>query len=462
MSEIKINLNKVQMRKQEKENRTKNFDEVDLGYSKEEAIKEASRCLQCKHKPCVAGCPIHVKIPEFIKCIAENDLEGARAKIKETHLFPSICGRVCPQELQCEKNCVLAKKGAPISIGHLERFVGDSELEDLKNIESITQKNGKKIAVVGSGPSGLACAGELIRFGFDVTIFEALHEIGGVLTYGIPQFRLNREIVKKTVKLLQNLGVKIKKNFIIGKSITIDELLNEEGFDAVFICSGAGLPRLLNIKGEHSVGVYTANEYLTRVNLMQAHLEDAKTPIIKGNIVITVGGGNVAMDASRTALRLGAKRSIVVYRRTEAEMPARIEEINHAKEEGVEFNFLLNPTEIFADENGIVKSLQCVKMQLLEPDESGRVNSIPIENSETEIPCDVVIVAIGNRPNPLIQKATPDLEVSSNGTIKADENGRTSKKFVYAGGDVVTGAATVVLAIEAGQKASKSIVEDLK
>jgi len=454
---------RVPMREQKPDVRGRNFQEVPFGYSEEEAMQEASRCLNCKKPFCVDGCPVNVKIPEFVKLISDGKFADAAQKIKETNALPAVCGRVCPQEEQCEALCILGKKGSSVAIGNLERFAADWERNNgTVNIPKCKPKNGLKVAIVGSGPAGLTCAGELIKEGFDVTIFEALHETGGVLIYGIPEFRLPKEIVKKEIEFLEKLGVTIEKNFIIGKTATVDELLNEEGFSAVFVGSGAGLPQFMKMKGENSIGVYSANEYLTRNNLMRAFAPNAQTPVIKGNRTITVGGGNVAMDSARTALRLGAEKSMIVYRRSKDEMPARKAEVHHAEEEGIEFNMLCNPIEVIANENGFVTALRCERMELGEPDASGRRKPIPVKGSEFEIPCDVVIIAIGNTPNPLIQSTTPDISVSKRGTIVADEKtGRTSKKYVYAGGDIVTGAATVILAMGAGKTAAKSIIEDL-
>ena len=451
------------MREQDPAVRSRNFLEVPYGYSEEEAVREAKRCIQCKKPLCVEGCPVNVKIPEFLKLITEGKFAEAAAKIKETNALPAICGRVCPQEDQCEKRCILGKKGAPVCIGNLERFAADWERQHGRiKIPEIKPPNGKRVAIVGSGPAGLTCAGELVKEGFDVTVFEALHEAGGVLTYGIPEFRLPKEIVKQEVSYLEKLGVKIEKNSVIGKTINVDELLGEENFDAVFIGSGAGLPSFMNIKGENLIGVYSANEYLTRSNLMKAYLEDSPTPIMRGRNVVTVGGGNVAMDAARTALRLGAEKSIIVYRRSEQEMPARKAEIHHAKQEGIIFNYLCNPVEILGDSNGFVQAVRCIRMELREPDSSGRRRPVPVQGSEFDIPCDVAIIAIGNSPNPLISMSTPDIKITKRGTIEADEkDGRTSKKFVYAGGDIVTGAATVILAMGAGKVAARSIMEDL-
>jgi len=451
------------MKEQDAEKRRRNFEEVPFGYTEKEAMAEAARCLQCKKPKCVEGCPVNVLIPQFIKLIAEGDFAGAARKLKETNTLPAICGRVCPQEDQCEKQCILGIKGDPVAIGNLERFAADWERNhDAIEIPERKTSNGKKVAVIGSGPAGLTCAGDLVKNGFDVTIFEALHESGGVLVYGIPEFRLPKDIVKQEIEYLEKCGVEIERNFIVGKTATIDELMQEEGFDAVFVGSGAGLPSFMRIPGENNIGVYSANEYLTRSNLMKAYLEDAHTPIMRGKRVVTVGGGNVAMDSARTALRLGADNSIIVYRRSEAEMPARKAEIHHAQEEGIEFNLLCNPIEILANDEGFVRSIRCIRMELGEPDASGRRRPVPVEGSEFEIECDVVVIAIGNKPNPLVPDSTPDIEISKWGTIAADEKtGRTSKKFVYAGGDIVTGAATVILAMGAGKIAAQSIMEDL-
>jgi glutamate synthase (NADPH/NADH) small chain len=454
---------RVPMKEQDPKTRAANFKEVPCGYTPEEAQAEAGRCLQCKKPLCVDGCPVNVKIPQFIKLIVEGDFAAAARTLKETNALPAVCGRVCPQEEQCEIRCILGKKGTPIAIGNLERFAADWERENNKvAIPPVKPKNGSKVAIIGSGPAGLTCAGELIKEGFDVTIFEALHEAGGVLVYGIPEFRLPKDIVKQEINYLEKLGVRVERNFVVGKTATVDELMQEEGFEAVFVGSGAGLPSFLQVKGENGIGVYSANEYLTRSNLMRAYTGDAATPIMRGKRVVTVGGGNVAMDSARTALRLGAENSIIVYRRSEAEMPARKAEIHHAKEEGIEFNLLCNPVEILADEKGVVTGIRCIRMELGVPDESGRRRPVPVAGSEFVIACEVVVVAIGNSPNPLIPNTTPDIKVSKWGTIEADEkSGRTSKKFVYAGGDIVTGAATVILAMGAGKVAAKSIMEDL-
>jgi len=453
----------IKMREQDPGVRAANFSEVPFGYSPDEAKAEASRCLQCRKPLCVTGCPVNVQIPQFIKLIVEGDFAAAARKIKETNALPAVCGRVCPQEEQCELKCILGKKGSPIAVGNLERFAADWEREKkCIEIPQVKPSNGKKVAVVGSGPAGLTCAGELVKEGFDVTIFEALHEAGGVLVYGIPEFRLPKEIVKQEISYLEKLGVKLEKNFVVGRTATVDEFLREEGYDAVFVGSGAGLPLFLNVKGENGVGVYSANEYLTRSNLMRAFSDHAATPIMRGKRVVTVGGGNVAMDSARTALRLGAQNSIIVYRRSEAEMPARTAEVHHAKEEGIEFRLLCNPVEILTDDKGVVIGIKCIRMELGEPDGSGRRRPVPVTGSEFIIDCEVVVVAIGNSPNPLIPNATPDIKVSAWGGIVTDEKtGRTSKKSVYAGGDIVTGAATVILAMGAGKIAAKSIVEYL-
>jgi len=454
----------IRMKEQDPKQRVRNFQEVPFGYSNDEALAEAKRCLQCKKPLCVEGCPVAVKIPEFIKLIVDGKHVDAARKIKETNALPAICGRVCPQETQCEAKCILGKKGAPINVGHLERFCADFEMAEGGEfvMPAMKPKNGKKVGVVGSGPAGLTVAGELVKEGFDVTIFEALHEPGGVLVYGIPEFRLPKDIVRKEINYLEKLGVHLERNFIVGKTATIDGLMNEEGFDAIFVGSGAGLPSFMHIPGENSIGVYSANEYLTRSNLMKAFKDSSDTPIIKGRNVVTVGGGNVAMDSARTALRLGAASSTIVYRRTEAEMPARSAEVHHAQQEGIVFKLLTNPVAVISDKDGFVKSLRCIRMELGEPDDSGRRRPVPVKDSEFDIDCDVVIIAIGNNPNPLIPETTPDIKVSKHGTIIANEaDGRTSKKHVYAGGDIVTGAATVILAMGAGKAAARSIAEDL-
>lgn len=455
-------LKKVPVREQAPDVRNHNFEEVCLGYNKEEAMEEATRCLNCKNAQCVKGCPVSINIPEFIHNVKEGNIEEAYKVIGQSSALPAICGRVCPQESQCEGKCIRGIKGEAVSIGKLERFVADWARENDIKPEKATSKNGKRVAVIGSGPSGLTCAGDLAKLGYDVTIFEALHEAGGVLVYGIPEFRLPKDtVVKHEIENVKSLGVEIDTNVVIGKSVTIDQLLDEEGFDAVFIGSGAGLPRFMGIPGENANGVFSANEYLTRNNLMKAFKTDYDTPIAAGTKVAVVGGGNVAMDAARTALRLGAEVHIV-YRRSEAELPARAEEVHHAKEEGIVFDLLTNPTEILVDENGWVKGMKCVKMELGEPDASGRRRPVEIEGSEFELDLDTVIMALGTSPNPLISSTTKGLEINKRACIVADEEfGRTSKEGVFAGGDAVTGAATVILAMGAGKAAAKGIHEYL-
>ena len=443
---------------QKPETRAKNFKEVPYGFNIELAQKEASRCIQCKKPLCFEGCPVNIDIPAFIKLIGECDFIGAARKIKETNGLPAVCGRVCPQEDQCEKVCVIGKKGDPVSIGSLERFVADYEREHGDEfIPEIPEKTGRKIAVVGSGPAGLTVAGDLAKKGHDVTIFETLHKAGGVLVYGIPEFRLPKAIVESEINYLKKLGVKIELSFVIGMSETVDELF-DEGFDAVFLGTGAGLPMFMQIPGENLNGVYSANEYLTRVNLMKAYDPEYETPVLRKKKVAVLGGGNVAMDSARTALRLGGEEVYVVYRRSRTEMPARIDEIHHGEEEGLKFKFLMNPIRILGDENGWVKGLECIRMELGEPDESGRRRPIPIEGSEIVLNVECVIVAIGNGPNPLVPTTTPGLKTNRRGNIVADEEtGVTSKKGVFAGGDIVTGAATVILAMGAGKKAAVAI-----
>ncbi|MCX7736955.1 MAG: NADPH-dependent glutamate synthase [Candidatus Kapabacteria bacterium] len=453
------------MPEQDPEVRNKNFDEVNLGYDAALAMAEAERCLRCKKPVCIQGCPVAVKIPDFIMMVAEGRFKEAAAILKEDNTLPAVCGRVCPQETQCEQVCVVAKKAEPVAIGYLERFVADWERMNIGiQVPEIKEKTGKKVAIIGGGPSGLSCAGDLIRMGHDVTVFEALHEIGGVLIYGIPEFRLPKEIVKAEVDGLKAMGVKFETNFIVGLTKTIDELLQE--YDAVFIGVGAGLPYFLNVPGEHLNGVYSSNEFLTRVNLMKAYdREHADTPVfdMTGATVAVFGGGNTAMDAVRTSLRLGAKKAMIVYRRTEAEMPARIEEIKHAKEEGVEFILLAAPIELLGDENGWLRAMKLQKMELGEPDASGRRRPVPIPGAIEEIPIDAAIVAIGNGSNPIISKTTPDLKVNKWGNILVDEaTMKTNKKGVFAGGDIVTGGATVILAMGAGRTAAKAIDEYLK
>ena len=456
-----MSLTKVVMPEQEPNVRNKNFDEVTLGYTKEMAMEEATRCLNCKNKPCVSKCPVNVSIPEFIAHVAEGDFEAAYQTITRDNALPAICGRVCPQENQCEGQCVRGIKGEPVGIGRLERFVADYHMKNAKVEPLQVEKNGKKVAVVGSGPAGITCAGELIKKGYDVTVFEALHKAGGVLSYGIPEFRLPKVLVAKEIETIEQLGVKIETNVVVGRSITIDELM-EEGYDAVFVGSGAGLPRFLNIPGENLLGVYSANEFLTRVNLMKGYkFPEAPTPVKVGEKVAVVGAGNVAMDAARTAKRLGAKEVYIVYRRSEEELPARKEEIHHAKEEGIIFKLLNNPAKIVG-ENGWVTGMECVKQELGEPDASGRRSPVPIEGSNYILDVDTVIIAIGQSPNPLIRQTTPGLEVQKWGGIIVEEDTmKTSKDGVYAGGDTVTGAATVILAMGAGKKAAKAIHEKL-
>lgn len=436
--------------------RNKNFEEVSLGYTPEMAIAEANRCLGCKNMPCVAGCPVNVQIPDFIKKIADGDFEGAYLKISETNALPAVCGRVCPQECQCEGKCIRGIKGESVAIGRLERFAADFYRENCeKKIPEIKQ-NGKKVAVIGAGPAGLTCAGDLAKLGYKVTIFEAFHTPGGVLVYGIPEFRLPKSIVAKEIKGLEDLGVEIKTNMVIGKTLTVDEIM-EMGYEAVFIGSGAGLPMFMGIEGEGSVGVYSANEFLTRINLMKAYLDDYDTPIKKANSVAVVGGGNVAMDAARCAKRLGAEHVYIVYRRGEAEMPARKEEIHHAKEEEIEFKLLCNPVRVIADENGRVTGLECVKMELGEPDQSGRRRPVAIEGSEFILDVESVIMALGTSPNPLIRTTTDGIDANKWGCLLVNEELQTTKQGVYAGGDAVTGAATVILAMGAGKTAAASI-----
>ena len=451
-------LTKVPVREQDAAARAKNFEEVCLGYNKEEAMEEAQRCINCKNAQCIKGCPVAIDIPAFIEQVKLGNIEQAYKIISESSALPAVCGRVCPQETQCEGKCIRGIKGDAISIGKLERFVADWARENGIKPESAKEKNGRKVAVIGSGPAGLTCAGDLARLGYDVTIFEALHEAGGVLVYGIPEFRLPKEdVVAKEIANVESLGVKIEKNVIIGKSITIDELIEEEGFEAVFIGSGAGLPKFMEIPGENANGVFSANEYLTRSNLMKAFSEDSNTPLMRGKKVAVVGGGNVAMDAARTALRLGAEVHIV-YRRSEEELPARVEEVHHAKEEGIIFDLLTNPVEILEDENNSVKGMRCIKMELGEPDASGRRRPVEVPGSEFEIELDTVIMSLGTSPNPLISSTTEGLETNKWKCIIADEEfGKTTKEGVFAGGDAVTGAATVILAMGAGKAAAKGI-----
>lgn len=454
-----MSLKKVSIPEQDPKIRSRNFDEVSLGYTEEMAIEEAQRCLNCKHKPCISGCPVNVKIPEFITLVAEGKFEEAYDKITETNSLPAVCGRVCPQETQCEQKCVRGIKGEPVAIGRLERFVADWTIKNVKKTYKKTERNGKKVAIIGSGPSGLSCAGDLIKLGYDVTIFEAFHTSGGVLVYGIPEFRLPKSLVQKEIDSLLDQGVEIRTNMVIGKVLTIEEIM-EEGYSSVFIGSGAGLPAFMNIPGENLNGVYSANEFLTRINLMKAYKENADTPIKRGKSVAVVGGGNVAMDAARCAQRLGAEKVYIIYRRSEAEMPARLEEVHHAKEEGIIFKLLTNPTGILGDESGWVKGIECVEMELGEADASGRRRPVVKQGSEHIVDVDTVIISIGTSPNPLIRSTTPDLETNKWGCIVVNEDtGLTSKEGVYAGGDAVTGAATVILAMGAGKVAAKAIDE---
>ena len=456
-------LKKVPVREQDAKKRAANFEEVCLGYNKEEAMEEANRCIGCKNAQCIKGCPVSINIPEFISHVKQGDIEGAYQVISESSALPAVCGRVCPQESQCEGKCIRGIKGEAISIGKLERFVADWARENEIKPEGAKEKNGKKVAVIGSGPAGLTCAGDLAKMGYDVTIFEALHEAGGVLVYGIPEFRLPKQaVVAKEIENVRSLGVKIETNVVVGKSVTIDELIQDEGFEAVFIGSGAGLPKFMGIPGENANGVFSANEYLTRSNLMKAFDENSDTPIMRGKKVAVVGGGNVAMDAARTALRLGAEVHIV-YRRSEEELPARVEEVYHAKEEGIIFDLLTNPIAIVEDEKGWVTGMKCIKMELGEPDESGRRRPVEVAGSEFVMDVDTVIMSLGTSPNPLISSTTEGLEVNKwKCIVAAEENGQTSKEGVYAGGDAVTGAATVILAMGAGKAGAKGIDEYLR
>lgn len=452
---------RTDMPQQEPAVRAKNFLEVATGYTMQMALDEASRCLHCKHKPCVNGCPVNINIPDFIKMITEENFEGAYQVISESSSLPAVCGRVCPQESQCESKCVRGIKTEPVAIGRLERFVADYHNEHSTEKIQKPESNGHKVAVIGSGPSGLTCAGDLAKLGYEVTIFEALHTAGGVLQYGIPEFRLPKAIVNKEVDNLRDLGVDVETNMVIGRVLSIDELM-EDGYEAVFIGSGAGLPRFMNIPGENLKGVYSANEFLTRVNLMKAYKEGSTTPIMHAKRVAVVGGGNVAMDAARSALRLGAEEVNIIYRRSDAELPARAEEVHHAKEEGIIFRTLTNPVEILGDDDDAVTGIKCVEMELGEPDASARRRPIVKEGSEFTIPMDCVIMSIGTSPNPLIKSTTEGLDTQKWGGIIADEDGLTSRPFVYAGGDAVTGAATVILAMGAGKKAAAAIDEAIK
>lgn len=455
-------MKKVPVHEQDAKVRATNFEEVCLGYNKEEAMEEAVRCINCKNAQCINGCPVSINIPGFIEKVKEGDIEAAYQVISESSALPAVCGRVCPQESQCEGKCIRGIKGEPVSIGKLERFVADWATQKGIKPQGAKEKNGRKVAVIGSGPAGLTCAGDLAKMGYEVTIFEALHEAGGVLVYGIPEFRLPKTaVVAKEIENVKSLGVKIETNVVVGKSVTIDELMEEEGFSAVFIGSGAGLPKFMGIPGEQANGVFSANEYLTRSNLMKAFNEDSFTPIMRGKKVAVVGGGNVAMDAARTALRLGAEVH-VVYRRSEEELPARVEEVHHAKEEGIIFDLLTNPVEIIADENSWVSGIKCIKMELGEPDDSGRRRPVEVAGSEFVIEVDSVIMSLGTSPNPLISSTTEGLEINKYKCIIADEEfGKTTKEGVYAGGDAVTGAATVILAMGAGRAGAKGIDEYL-
>ena len=453
---------KTPMPEQAADVRNKNFLEVATGYTEEMAVSEAERCLNCKHKPCVSGGPVNIRIPEFLAKVVERDFEGAYKVILSTNCLPAVSGRVCPQETQCESKCVRGIKGEPVGIGRVERFVADYAREHGFSAGEKPESNGHKVAIVGSGPAGLSCAGDLVAKGYDVTIFEALHVAGGVLSYGIPEFRLPKEIVKKEVANLEKLGVTIKTDYIVGRTISVDELFEQEGFEAVFIGSGAGLPSFMNIPGESLLGVYSANEYLTRTNLMHAYDEEYMTPIYRGRSVAVVGGGNVAMDAARCAKRLGAENVYIVYRRSMEELPARAEEVHHAMEEGIVFKLLNNPVQIVGDEQGRVKGIECVEMELGEPDASGRRRPIEKANSNFVIDVDTVIMAIGTSPNPLIKNTTPGIEVNRKGCLVCTEDMATTRKGVYAGGDAVTGAATVILAMGAGKTAAASIDKYIK
>ncbi len=455
----KIKTPRAKMPEQDPDKRRRNFDEVPLGLTEEMAMVEASRCLQCKKPLCVAGCPVSVKIPEFIKLIAEKDFSGAAKKLWETNALPAVCGRVCPQEDQCEGVCIVGKKGDPVAIGYLEKFAADWErTHGSGEVPEVAKATGKKVAIVGSGPSAITVAGDLLLKGHDVTIFEAFHKPGGVLVYGIPEFRLPKAIVASEIATLEKMGAKIECNTVVGASISIDELF-EEGFNAVYIGVGAGLPRFMNLEGENCIGIYSANEYLTRTNLMKGYLfPEYDTPIARGKNVVVLGAGNVAMDSARTAMRLGAESVKIVYRRSREEMPARDEELHHAEEEGIEFVLLTNPTKFYGDDNGRVTGMECLKMELGEPDDSGRRRPIPMEGSEFDFDCDLVVVSVGSNANPLLTSSTPGLDLNRWGNIDADPaNGKTSKKGVWAGGDIVTGAATVILAMGAGRDAATSM-----
>lgn len=457
-----MSLKKNEMPSQAPDVRNKNFKEVTLGYTREQAVDEANRCLNCKNKPCVSGCPVAIDIPEFIAKIREEDFEGAYQIISKSSSLPAVCGRVCPQETQCESKCVRGIKGEPVAIGRLERFVADYHMQNCRELPKVPEQNGHKVAIIGAGPSGLTCAGDLARLGYDVTVYEALHLAGGVLVYGIPEFRLPKAIVQKEIENLEAMGVKINTNMVIGKTLSIDELF-EYGYEAVFIGSGAGLPRFMGIPGENLKGVYSANEFLTRVNLMKAYKDDSDTPVLNAKNVAVVGGGNVAMDAARCAKRLGAENVYIVYRRSMNELPARQEEVEHAEEEGIIFKTLNNPVEILGDEHKFVNGVKCIEMELGEPDESGRRSPVPKPGSEFLLDVDCVVMSIGTSPNPLIRNTTKGLETNKRGCFIVDEEtGKTSRDGVYAGGDAVTGAATVILAMGAGKDAAKAIDEYIK
>lgn len=458
-----MSLEKIKMPEQEPNIRNANFEEVSMGYTEEMAMEEASRCLNCKHKPCVSGCPVNVRIPEFIAEVAKGDFMKAYEVITSTNALPAVCGRVCPQESQCESKCVRGVKGEPVAIGRLERFVADWYMKNCDEMPKKPESNGKKVAVVGSGPSGLACAGDLAKLGYEVSIFEAFHTAGGVLVYGIPEFRLPKAIVQKEIDKLSAMGVKVMTNMVIGKVLSVDELIDDMGFSAVFIGSGAGLPSFMGIPGEALVGVYSANEYLTRINLMKAYKTDYDTPIKKSKAVAVVGGGNVAMDAARCAKRLGAENVYIVYRRSEKEMPARLEEVHHAKEEGIDFRLLNNPVQILDDGNGKVTGMECQVMELGEADASGRRRPVPVEGSNYVLDVDTVVMSIGTSPNPLIRSTTKGLDTNRKGCLVVnEETNQTTRDGIYAGGDAVTGAATVILAMGAGKKAAASIHDYLK
>lgn len=464
---IKIDMPNMSMKKNEMPSqapdvRNKNFKEVTLGYTREQAVDEANRCLNCKNKPCVSGCPVAIDIPEFIAKIREEDFEGAYQIISKSSSLPAVCGRVCPQETQCESKCVRGIKGEPVAIGRLERFVADYHMQNCRELPKVPEQNGHKVAIIGAGPSGLTCAGDLARLGYDVTVYEALHLAGGVLVYGIPEFRLPKAIVQKEIENLEAMGVKINTNMVIGKTISVDELF-DYGYEAIFIGSGAGLPRFMGIPGENLKGVYSANEFLTRVNLMKAYKDDSDTPVLNAKNVAVVGGGNVAMDAARCAKRLGAENVYIVYRRSMNELPARQEEVEHAEEEGIIFKTLNNPVEILGDEHKFVNGVKCIEMELGEPDESGRRSPVPKPGSEFLLDVDCVVMSIGTSPNPLIRNTTKGLETNKRGCFIVDEEtGKTSRDGVYAGGDAVTGAATVILAMGAGKDAAKAIDEYIK